>query len=165
MTLFDEVLALKHLDRAGWGRVGIEQPESVAAHTWGVCWLVLLLCPDEMDRNTALEMAVLHDLAETRVGDITPHDGVSRAEKQLRESNAIEQMLASRPDLQAIWKAYESQESAEARFVHDLDRLDMALQAVRYARDLGVDTQEFIESAAKDIDHPVVRAEINKLLS
>ena len=163
MNLLDEVLALKHLDRAGWRRVGIDRPESVAAHTWGVCWLVLVLCPDELDRNHALQMAVIHDLAETRTGDITPHDGVSPAEKGRMESDAIAQMLRERPDLAALWQDYEAQESEEARFVHDLDRLDMALQAVRYGRELGADTDEFLDSARRDIRHPIVRAELDKL--
>lgn len=31
-------------------------------------------------------MALAHDLAEAVVGDITPHDGVSREEKHRREN-------------------------------------------------------------------------------
>ena len=154
--LLDRVLALKHLDRAGWKRVGIASPESVAAHTWGVAWLVLALCPEDLDRDLALRLAVIHDLAEAQVGDITPHDGISKADKAQRESNAIADMLQDRPDLAALWQAYEDQTTPEARFVHDADRLDMALQAVRYARVHGVDTGEFIQSARRDIRHPAL---------
>ena len=32
--LLDEAMALKEVDREGWKRVGIELPESVAAHSW-----------------------------------------------------------------------------------------------------------------------------------
>ena len=58
---------LKHLDRAGWVRVGIDAPESVAAHSWGLCWLALSLCPAELDLGTVLSFATLHDVAEAIV--------------------------------------------------------------------------------------------------
>jgi putative hydrolase of HD superfamily len=161
--LLDRVLALKHLDRAGWQRVGIDAPESVAAHTWGVAWLVLALCPDDLDRDLALRLSVIHDLAETEVGDITPHDGISRDEKAAREAAAIERLLATRPDLAALWQTYEDQDTPEARFVREADRLDMALQAVRYAREHGVDTSEFIESARSTIQHPALVAVLNSM--
>ena len=46
-----EALSLKDLARAGWVRAGVQHPESVAAHSWGVAWLVLALCPAELDRG------------------------------------------------------------------------------------------------------------------
>ncbi len=156
IRLLDTVLGLKELDRAGWKRAGIASPESVAAHTWGVAWLVLALCPEDLDRDLALRLAVIHDLAEVHVGDITPHDGVSPAEKTAREQAAIQTLLMDRPDLVEIWTQYEDQATPEARFVHDCDRLDMALQAIRYARTTGADTAEFIQSARRDIRHPVL---------
>jgi len=152
-ALLDAALTLKHLDRAGWKRVGISSPESVAAHTWGVAWLVLALCPDDLDGALALRLAVIHDLAEARVGDITPHDGISREDKAALEQDAIAELCEHRPDLAALWQHYEDQQSPEARFVRDCDRLDMALQALRYARDTGADTVEFIQSARRDIRH------------
>ena len=76
--LLHEAFALKDIKRAGWTRIGIEQPESVAAHSWGMCWLIMALAPDNIDRPKAIQLAILHDLAEARVGDITPHDGVPR---------------------------------------------------------------------------------------
>ena len=157
IPLFIEMLALKDLPRAGWLRAGIDAPESVAAHSWGVCWLVLALCPEDIDQGHALRLAVLHDSAEVRVGDITPYDGVSRAEKAHRETAAAADMFRSRPDLVALVDEYQSQETPEARFVHQLDRLDMAFQALRYARDTGADTSEFLQSARKAIQHPALR--------
>jgi putative hydrolase of HD superfamily len=154
--LLDAVLTLKHLDRAGWKRVGISSPESVAAHTWGVAWLVLALCPEDLDGALALRLAVIHDLAEARVGDITPHDGVSREDKAALEQAAIAELCEHRPDLAALWQQYEDQQSPEARFVHDCDRLDMALQALRYARERDVDTSEFLVSARREIHHPAL---------
>lgn len=164
MTLRDaliEILGLKELPRSGWLRAGVAAPESVAAHSWGVAWLVLALCPDGVDRGRALAMAVLHDLAEVRVGDLTPHDGVDPADKSRREARALASLLElvpGRAGLVALWREYEDGDSAEARFVRACDRLDMALQAGRYADIEGVDTAEFVESALQAIEEPRLRA-------
>ena len=92
-----EAVALKRLARAGWRRVGIESPESVAAHTWGVAWLVLLLLPDELDREKALTYAILHDFPEVRTGDVTPHDGLTREAKLQREEQAMTALCEGLP--------------------------------------------------------------------
>ncbi len=130
-----EVVRLKALDRAGWLRVGVRRPESVAAHSWGVAWLVLELLPAELDLGRALAYAVLHDLPEARVGDLTPHDGVDATTKHALEADAARALLP--PALHARWEAYEAQVDPEARFVKQLDRLDMALQALAYAEETG----------------------------
>ena len=158
-----EALQLKELARAGWSRVGIANAESVAAHSWGVSWLVIALCPEDIDQHKALQLAVIHDLAEARVGDITPHDNIEKNQKAAMESNALREMLHMRPDLYQLWEEYEQQQTPEAKLVHDLDRLDMALQAVKYSRDHGVDTKEFLISAMNDVDHPDVIAMIERL--
>lgn len=156
-------MALKGLPRAGWLRVGISTPESVAAHSWGIAYLVMRLCPPELDMGRALAIATLHDLPEIRVGDLTPHDGVSPADKRARETIAAQALLGDRPDLLALWTEYVERASAEARMVRDLDKLDMAIQASIYARDTGIDTREFIESAFAAARDPLVRAWISEL--
>lgn len=152
-----EALRLKALPRTGWGRVGVDGPESVAAHSWGVSFLVVLLLPPELDRERALTYAVLHDLAEAWVGDLTPHDGVSREEKAARERAAMVAFCGRLPDgarILAAWEAYEAQQDAEARFVRELDRLDMALQARVYADGQGVEVADFYASAGRGIVSP-----------
>lgn len=155
-ALAQAVLALKHVDRAGWLRVGIQSPESVAAHSFGVATLGLILCPPELDRDRVVAIALLHDLAEAVVGDITPHDGVSVDEKRRRERNAAAELFAARPDLWALWEDYEQNRSPEAHFVHELDKLDMGLQAQVYGEE--ADTAEFLASARTKIHHPALRA-------
>ena len=91
-----EALQLKELARAGWSRVGIANAESVAAHSWGVSWLVIALCPEDIDQHKALQLAVIHDLAEARVGDITPHDNIEKnqkASKRVQKWHGIHHLL------------------------------------------------------------------------
>lgn len=161
-------LALKELPRAGWRRVGVRDPESVAAHSWGVSLLAVALAPDAMDRARLLSYAAVHDLAETLAGDITPHDGVSAIDKARAEQAAIDE-LATRglpATLVALWHDYEAQADDEARYIRELDRLDMAVQALAYAPQAEV--QEFVDSAAKVVTHPTltpILAEIQTRLS
>ncbi len=138
--------ALKAVDRAGWKRVGVPRPESVAAHSWGVALLALLRCPPDLDRHKLLAMAILHDLAEVRVGDLTPYDGVTKEEKHRRERAAMDDLLADRPDLRAIWDEAEAGVSPEARLLKELDRADMGVQALLYG-EAGFDVAEFLASA------------------
>ena len=152
-----EAIRLKALPREGWVRRGVPSPESVAAHSWGVAWLVLALLPEDLDRGKALAYAVLHDLPEVRVGDITPADGVSRPEKRAREHHAMAGLcepLEAGAALQRSWEAYEAQADPESRFVRELDRLDMALQCVVYTERGHPGLREFLDSAAEVIRHP-----------
>lgn len=146
-----EALKLKSLPRTGWLRAGIENPESVAAHSWGVAWLCMILCPDDLNKLKVLEMAIIHDLAEVRIGDITPYDGIEVAEKHEMESAAFVEMteqLCNRQHLRDLW----NEQSAEADFVKQMDKLDMALQAQEYGG-----LEEFIDSALEVLINPVHR--------
>ncbi|HJN77001.1 MAG TPA: HD domain-containing protein [Myxococcota bacterium] len=144
-----EALSLKTLPRAGWERAGVSKPESVAAHSWGVAWLVLVLCPEELDLETALAIAVVHDLAEVRVGDITPHDGIDPREKTRLEREAFADMVDPLPRAERLLALFEAYgDSPEGRFVQVCDKLDMALQAAWYeADDHTLDLSEFVDSA------------------
>ncbi|MDC0055628.1 HD domain-containing protein [Deltaproteobacteria bacterium] len=146
-----EALKLKSLPRTGWLRAGIENPESVAAHSWGVAWLCMVLCPKELNKLKVLEIALIHDLAEVRIGDITPYDGIDVPEKHKMESAAFVEMteqLCNRQHLRDLW----NEQSAEADFVKQMDKLDMALQAQEYGG-----LEEFIESALQVLINPVHR--------
>ncbi len=148
---------LKEVKRAGWVRAGHGAPESVAAHSWAVSFLALLRCPPGLDRERLLVMAILHDLAEARVGDITPHDGVPPAEKHAREAAAMNELLADRPDLLAVWEEAEARQSPEAVLLKQLDVLDMKLQAEHYSRTGQLPpaaAQEFIDSANRSLHPP-----------
>jgi len=157
--LFQEALRLKRLSRTGWVRKGVPEPESVAAHSWGVSWLVVALLPPELDRGKALTYAVLHDLPEVRVGDLTPQDQVP--DKHAREHLAARE-LAQGATWLAAWEAYERQDDPEAQFVKQLDRLDMALQAVFYAEEGAAGMEEFVRSASEGIAHPALRTVLEK---
>lgn len=157
-----EALGLKDVRRAGWAQVGIEGAESVADHSWGMAMLALVLCPPDLDLATVLRLALIHDLPEVRVGDLTPRDQVAPAEKRARETQAAADLLGGWPELLAAWREYEDGASAAAQFVRQLDGLDLGLQARRY-RDRGVDLSEFRESATRRVHDPALRALLSEV--
>ncbi len=95
ITSLDTLLTLYRLKdepRTGWQIRGIVEPESVAGHSWATA---LLYAEDAgVDRDHAVAMALVHDLAESVTGDVATrvHDAdraVSVAEKQVRERAAM----------------------------------------------------------------------------
>ena len=103
---FLEVLGLKEVDRAGWKRSGLTNVESVAGHSWGVAFLALQICPPNLNRLRLLEMAICHDVAEVRIGDITPHDGVPPEEKVRIETEAMLDLAKGFPQGERMLELY-----------------------------------------------------------
>ena len=141
-----DILGLKNIIRAGWLKVGIERPESVASHSWGMSALALELCPQHLDLSKVLSLCIVHDVPEIIVGDLTPLDDCTNKAKD--EHSAMQKLA---PQWLYLFEEYEAGQTAEAKFVKQIDKLDMALQAVIYRNEQGVDTSEFIESARKKI--------------
>lgn len=140
---------LKSLPRTGWIQNGVNNPESVASHSWGMSLLAMKLCPENLDLSKVLQICIVHDLPESIVGDITPYDGVSKEEKKKMESSAMRNIA---PEFFELWKEYEDQSSEEARFVKRMDKLDMSIQAMIYKKQLEMDSEAFIQSAKKYLE-------------
>jgi putative hydrolase of HD superfamily len=147
-----ESYALKDERRTGWQLRGVDDPESVAAHSWGVSLLCLAFADEAgVDPDRALRQAVVHDLAEARVGDVPtradPADEPLPAdETERRERAAIADLAAPFPAVATAWDVYERRDSPEARFVKDMDLIDMCLQALVYERGGRYDTEDVPDS-------------------
>ncbi|MDH5624081.1 MAG: HD domain-containing protein, partial [Candidatus Bathyarchaeota archaeon] len=64
---------LKRTPRAGWVDAGIQQPESVADHTFRTSIVCMIYADMEgLDQLKLLRMALIHDLPEAITGDLTP---------------------------------------------------------------------------------------------
>ncbi|GAB6879088.1 HD family hydrolase [Halorubrum gandharaense] len=146
---------LKDERRTGWQLRGVDDPESVAAHSWGVAYLVCALGDrfredlPGVDLDRALRLAVVHDVAEAETGDVptraadvgdaatTPTDGSDDpTPKEAAERAAMEDLAGPLPDrVENAWEAYEERDSPEAVLVKECDLLDVCLQALVYERD------------------------------
>ena len=153
---------LKVVLRQGWiDKLSIKNPESVADHTYSMAIIGMVLS-DSQKYNTEkiLKMILLHDLAESIIGDFIPGQK-SKEEKIILENNTIEKILTHLPkNLQKqyllLWNEYQKNDSKEANFVHQIDKLEMALQAKIYSNQNNSfkDFLPFFDSAEKEIKDP-----------
>ena len=164
---------LKTTPRTGWvlQKAG-PRIESVADHSWRISLMAMVASSPSIssstsstssttrqyDTNRCIKMALVHDLAEATVGDITPHCGVSDTTKHELELRAITEMtqkltlgLPSTVDdvssslsssnngvgneILELWKEYEEGLTDNAKLVKDMDKLEMILQALEYEND------------------------------
>ena len=162
---------LKVLYRQGWLKRGIprERCESVAEHSLGVavlvCWLAEAYHPD-LDLCRALRMALVHDFGEVYAGDITPEDGIPRAEKRILERQSVGRVFGDLPGGDRyieLWEEYEGGTSAEARFVRQVDRLEMAMQASVYGQQGSYDLEEFCRTALGSVSDPPIQNLLREL--
>ena len=65
-----------------------------------------------------------------------------------------------------IWKEYQNQISVESQFVHQIDRLEMTLQAKMYEKS-GSSKENiatFLQTAKSDITHPKLKELFTKIV-
>jgi len=156
---FQKVLELKNVPRQGWKeKLEIINPESVADHIYSTAVISMVLSDIEgLDSEKIIRMALLHDLAESVTGDITPNN-ITKDEKARKENIAMKQILKNLPDKIAgqyfeIWNEYQKNSSQESRLLHDIDKLEMAFQA-KFYQNKGISKeklQTFFNTAKKEI--------------
>ncbi|KAF8477178.1 hypothetical protein BDZ91DRAFT_688324 [Kalaharituber pfeilii] len=147
---------LKTTPREGWRRHGLSHCESIADHMYRMS-IISMLCPDSsINRDHCVKMAIVHDMAESLVGDITPLDNVHKDEKHSRELKTMEylttELLApTNPQIAAeilsLWQEYEDGATPEAIFVKDVDKFELLCQSIEYEKRYGAkkDFSEFLQ--------------------
>jgi putative hydrolase of HD superfamily len=165
LRFYFELNQLKELYRQGWLKRGIAERdcETVAEHVYATALLTMILGPvisPDLDICRALQLALVHDLGEIYAGDLTPADGVSLDEKSQMECQAVQRLVSDLPGGEVVlqlWQEYEAGESLEARFVHQIDRLEMGLQAGVYSLKGASGMEEFLAAASEALkDKPLI---------
>jgi len=162
LKLFQNLGNLKQVQRQGWLRCGVNDPESVADHTYGTAVISMVL-GDIMglDTEKMMRMALLHDLPEILTGDITPYDEITSAEKHEKEKTAINSLFNDIPNGNryiSLWQEYENGDSAEAVVVRNIDKFEMALQAKEYQKNCPEDElSEFFNDVEKSLIDPEIK--------
>ncbi|OJZ91820.1 hypothetical protein BO85DRAFT_486296 [Aspergillus piperis CBS 112811] len=154
---------LKTTKREGWRRFGINSGESISDHMYRMSVMTMLAPPTLASRLNlphCMKMALIHDMAESLVGDITPVDRVDKTEKARREAAVMDyianNLLGGVPggmltgqEILKVFNEYEANETLEAQFVHDVDKMELLLQMVEYERANNIDLTEFCHVANK----------------
>jgi len=154
-----ELQRLKRLDRTGWVLRGLPPgAESVAAHSYGVALAAMMLADEcaargvEVDAERVLRLALLHDLAETRTGDMprTVADYYGKEARKAAERAAFDDIMRGSPRAEAygaLHEDYEERRSLEARLVKAADVVDLLAQALAFERAGARGLAEFWEGA------------------
>ncbi len=138
--------SLKSIDRAGWLLAGIESEriESVAEHSYGSILSAIIIAQQlisngtDINLETVVLMAALHDLPESITGDIARtkafvEDKQQVRAKELAEKHAIKSIFEplgnSFENLLNIWDEFNLGKSLEARVVKGADIIDMLVHA------------------------------------
>jgi len=142
VELFRVASQLKKVKRAGWVRIGIKNPESVADHSYVTAVMAMILGQKlGLNQNKLLKLSLIHDMAEAKVGDLVA-DGtssnISFVKKAKLENAAVLKMfetIGARKEYLALWKEFEQQKTKESVLVREIDKLEMAFTALEYEKD------------------------------
>ena len=186
IQFFHMLERLKTTKRQGWKDYGIGNGESIADHMYRMS-IITMLCPQPLIKRLDLDvprcttMALIHDIAESLVGDLTPSQKnkiearCGKGEKSRREGAVMdyfgEVMLGkveggkagneagdAGMDIIGAWREYEDSKTNNSKFVHDVDKIELMLQMVEYERrgEGRLDLHEFTEVAER-IELPEIR--------
>src|SRR3990167_4179021 len=97
-----------------------DKKNTVAEHSWRLGLMALVIgteCKVRVDTNRAVALALLHDLAEAKTGDIDAYEQVlsgkkSTENKTILEDLAMHEMTDDLPFgdwIYSIWREYEDQ--------------------------------------------------------
>lgn len=163
ISVLIELQRLKRLDRTGWVLRGLAPgAESVAAHSYGVALTAMLLADEirargvVVDVERVLRLALLHDLAETRTGDMprTAAPYYSAEARRAAQRAAFDDVVGTlgaplAGDYGELHEDYERRESLEARLVKAADIVDLMAQALHFERAGRRGLDEFWEGAGE----------------
>lgn len=138
-TRFDKAIELcgklKQTPRTGWVNNHVNHPESIADHSMRTGFLAMILCPPDLNQQKATQIALIHDYGESLIGDITPFDpNIGPQEKINREAMAWSEIskIIGNSQMESLWKEMEEGTTLEGKFVQELDKLEMLIQAEEY---------------------------------
>ena len=140
---------LKDIIRTGWKdwNVNRNRIESVAEHIYGVQMLAIAMKSEyqyDIDIMKVVYMLAIHELGETIIGDLTQFQ-ISKEEKEKKEHEAVHKILSSLIDgeeIEALFLEFDSQDTPEAKFAYQCDKLECDIQCKLYDQEGCVDLQK-----------------------
>ncbi len=134
VQFFIELGMLKRMPRSGWTRAGIQNPETVASHSYRTAMIAWALAKFlNADADKVVKMGLLHDLEEARTGDL---DFVMKNyQMNEKKAKAYSDILKNSPfaaEALSLVLELSQKNSLEAKIVKDADQLDLLLQSIEY---------------------------------
>ena len=155
---------LKDVVRSGWKvwHVERERLESVAEHVYGTQMLAIAMWSEygyELDLAKVIMMLATHELEEMLIGDVIPFEA-SAEEKKLRGREAVIELLSGLDGdapIRELADEFYAQETVEAKFAKECDKLEADLQCRIY------DEEGCINLAEQEGNAMLANAEVREI--
>jgi putative hydrolases of HD superfamily len=156
-----EMGLLKRYKRTGWLVAGVDNPESIAEHSFRTAIIGFLLAlMEDADPYRTATLCLFHDSQESRIGDV-PLVGKRYVVTAPNPQVTADQVAGLPAELgQAVRDLvdeYEARESLEARLAKDADKLECLIQAREYQAQGHEDLPPWIETSAAALRSPSAR--------
>ena len=127
-----ELDALKHINRRSYitgGKTGADRLENSAEHSWHLamaCWSIAEQFELDVNHETLLKMALIHDLGEIDAGDTFLY-AKARNDAHIDERTGMQRLQNERGNgignLNELWEEQETGNSPETKLIKVVDRL------------------------------------------
>jgi putative hydrolase of HD superfamily len=111
--------------------------DSSAEHSWKVAFMAMALAKDikNLDAYRAIQICLVHDLAESITGDVDSYrivlGEITKEQKHKMEEETMLDFKSRVPSLGSkvyeLWQEYEERRTPEARFAKVLDKIEALL--------------------------------------
>ncbi len=174
LDFFKTVGKSKRLPRTGWVREKVKNPESAAEHSFRVGVFAMMLAERlGVDKDKLMKMALIHDLGAALTEDMVwirwgVVDLKARDRKEREEIKGIVSLFNDIEGGKEYVKIFEEmtlRSSKEAKVFWQIDKLEMALQALEYEEEQGKNLEEFLTTADLYIKHPILREIFEEILN
>jgi len=112
-----------------WVQVLNKDFANLSEHTFRIMWTSLIIAAEEKaDTSKVLKMALVHDIAESRTGDV---HYVSRQYVKRDEEQALDDILKDtsiEAEFKELMNEYVERKTLESKIVKDADNLDVDLE-------------------------------------
>jgi len=156
----------KKTRRSGWLREEIDNSESLAEHIFSLSFLALQLGTElserlkyPLNKGKLVKMALIHDIGELETGDIVTSRGTIIDQQRLKakeskQKTSIKKLFKKTDPSNfslALFQELIDRKTLESQLLWQLDKLDMALQALEYEKEHNKNLSEFFENAKANI--------------
>ena len=169
ITFYYQFNHLKNIYRQGWIKGLLElkdvtEVESIADHSWSVAMLAISVIEKyklNYDINKCMKLSIIHELGEIYAGDFTPTDNITKERKYELERESLENLLNTisfENDFLDLWEEYEKQQTQEAQFIKQLDKLECIMQASCYGLDVS-----YMKTSIESITLPFLKEMVEEV--
>jgi len=154
IKFFDYISKLKLTVRTGWDMRKVpDVRETIGSHSFGVVFISWIMAKKEnADVEKTIKMALIHDLLEGIMGDLTPLDKNYHI-KEILEKEAMVKLESLLPEelkseVKSLINELLENKSKESAIVAEADKLDTAFQAYLYEKKIygkNIDDSTFSE--------------------